>query len=88
MDSDRCHRCGQRILVGLSNAGRCAAQDVRLDPEALTPLMELDALHSGRLSWTMHPTGDVFRRTAQIISRPRLPRTRVLADHACGKGEQ
>jgi hypothetical protein len=61
--------------------------DVKLDPLELTPIGELDALHSGRRTWTLHATGDVFARTAGKIRSDtvagRKGRTTVHADHAC-----
>jgi hypothetical protein len=86
MESKACHRCGARTLVGLSNGGRSAAVDVMLDPEPLTPIGELDALHGGRRTWTMHHTGDVFARSASIITRKVagcVGRQSVHADHQC-----
>ena len=86
METSRCHRCSQPLLVGLSNGGRAAAVDVTLDPLELTPIGELDALHSGRRTWTLHATGDVHARTAAVISQRVAGcdgRWTVHADHAC-----
>jgi hypothetical protein len=91
MESKACHRCGGSTLVGLSNAGRSLAMDVQLDPEPLTPIGELDALHGGRRTWTMHHTGDVFARGAgRITSWPagQGQRRTVHADHQCSQGER
>lgn len=86
MERRPCPRCGRQVLAGLSNGGRAAALDVQLDPLELTPLGELDALHSGRLTWTVHHTGDVFARsTLTIEQRPagQTWRQAVHADHVC-----
>jgi len=88
MEDSRCHRCQAQTLVGLSNGGRAAAVDVKLDPLELTPIGELDALHAGRRTWTLHATGDVFARTAdRIASGTHVAgsqgRWTVHADHAC-----
>jgi hypothetical protein len=91
METKACHRCRARTLVGLSNGGRSAAVDVVLDPLELTPLGELDALHEGRRTWTLHHTGDVFVRSAAVIATRVAgcaARQAVHADHACtGQGE-
>ena len=90
MERKSCHRCGRATLTGLSNGGRCAAVDVRLDVTELDPVGELSALHEGRRTWTLHATGDAFMRdTAEIGKWPavRSWRRTVHADHRCAKGE-
>jgi hypothetical protein len=90
MDSRMCNRCRQPVLVGLSNGGRAAAVDVVLDAGELNPIGELDALHDGRRTWTVHHSGDVHSRSAIGIGRwPAAQgwRRTVHADHRC-EGEQ
>lgn len=91
MDRTRCPRCRQTTLVGLSNGGRAAALDLQLDVLELDPAGELDALHDGRQTWTLHAVGDAFARSAAIIvARPAGQgwRQTVHADHACRQGGQ
>lgn len=86
METRQCPRCGGRTLAGLSNGGRAAAFDVVLDPAELTAIGELDALHSGRRTWTVHSAGDIHHRgPGQIGTWPAGSGVRraVHADHDC-----
>jgi hypothetical protein len=86
----RCHRCRQPVLEGDTDSNR-AAVPYRMDRDPLDCWGELDAVHSGRLTWTLHSTGHVYARSARIIAaRPAGSRLRqsVHADHVCAaKGE-
>jgi hypothetical protein len=91
METRQCGRCRTGVLVGLSNGGRALAQDVTLDLVELTPLGELDALHSGRRTWTVHAaSGHVYARDPAGIGRwpaGQVQRQSVHADHRC-RGEE
>jgi hypothetical protein len=91
METRKCPRCRARVLAGVSNGGKAAGMDVQLDPAELTPLGELDAVHAGRRTWTLHSTGDVFvRGTSRFTEWPAGTGNRrtVHADHDCSARQE
>jgi hypothetical protein len=64
--------------------------EVTLDPEPLDPRGELDAIVSGRWTFTLHTGAEqIATRGARTISaRPARTRARevVLAEHRCERG--
>lgn len=92
MQQEKCKRCRQDTLAGQSNGGRALALDVRLDVDELDPAGELDAILSGRHTWTVHHRMDGMdawhRGSQEIRQRPAAsrPRQAVHADHVCERG--
>lgn len=78
-------RCGAQLLTGLSG-GRACSVDVALDTEPLDPLTELTAVVAGCWTWTLHPPGDAYPRSAAAIAAHpagTVGRQTVHADHRC-----
>jgi hypothetical protein len=88
MESRPCPHCRAKTWTGVEDVAR-AALPYRLDPQQLDTTAELNALQSGRLTWTRHSSGAVLLRSATVIlARPAgtVPRQTVHADHACPGG--
>lgn len=72
-----CPRCDTAILVALDEG-----LDARADPAPLDQAAEVDALLTGRRTYTRTPGGQLVERTADRISGGSLRGT-VHAEHRC-----
>lgn len=78
----RCRRCGAMVFAGLDHDKVALA--VRVDPTPLSPVGELSALLTGRVTYELS-RGDGYRideRRAGHIGKP--TKADVVAEHACG----
>lgn len=75
----RCPTCRQMILAAIDDLGF----DAWADPRPVTPLGELQALTSGRRTWS-HTMGGLDARDAPFIAYLPADRLDVHGEHRCG----